>query len=72
MIDKINKAHHLLREVAQEMAENPKLDYRQMMWGELGYQTLCGIVDVQMDIRVLSEVSKSKVTKEERIKKYVR
>lgn len=74
MLDKISKAYGLLYEVAEEIAKNPEKEnqYKYIMWQGLGYQTICEIDNVCMDIRVMSGVSKSKKSKEERAKRYAR
>lgn len=72
MLDKINKAHSLLVEVARELAENQDKDYKDYFYEELGYQTICEIDNVAMDIRALAGISKSKKPIEERVRKYVK
>jgi hypothetical protein len=70
--NKINEAYKILCEVAKEIANNPEKNYKEEILEGIGYQVICEIDNVCMDIRVMSGVSKSKRSKEERVKKYAR
>ena len=72
----IDKIGELLYETAKIMSNNDDIDWKDLMYMKDGLGRSCATLletwyEKVMDIRVISGVSRSKISKEERAKKYI-
>lgn len=76
VIEEINNIQNSLYNVAKIMANNDDIDWKKLMYTDDGLGRNCAMLletwyDAVMDIRVISGVSRSKIPKEKRMKKYI-
>ena len=76
VIEEINNIENSLYNVAKIMANNDDIDWKDLMYMKDALGRNCAALletwyEKVMDIRVISGVSRSKITKEERAKKYI-
>ena len=76
VIEEINNVESSLYNIAKIMSDNDNIDWKKLMYTEDGLERNCAMLletwyDAVMDIRVISGVSRSKISKEERAKKYI-
>ena len=76
VIEEINNINSSLYNVAKIMANNDDIDWKDIMYMKDALGRSCAMLletwyDAVMDIRVISGVSRSKISKEERAKKYI-
>ena len=76
VIEEINNINSSLYNVAKIMSNNDDIDWRELMYMKDALGRSCAMLletwyDKVMDIRVISGVSKSKIPKEKRAKKYI-
>ena len=76
VIEEINNVESSLYNIAKIMANNDDIDWKKLMYTEDGLGRSCAKLletwyEKVMDIRVISGVSRSKISKEERAKKYI-
>ena len=71
----INKISELLYETAKIIATNQEIDWENIFsysYDDISYiNKIYDYHDIIMDIRVMTGISRSKITKEERAKKYI-
>ena len=76
VIEEINNIQNSLYNVAKIMSNNDDINWKDLMYMQDALGRNCAMLletwyDVVMDIRVISGVSRSKIPKEKRIKKYI-
>ena len=76
LIEEINNIENSLYNVAKRMANNDDIDWKDLMYMKDGLGRNCAALletwyEKVMDIRVISGVSRSKISKEKRAKKYI-
>ena len=76
VIEEINNIQNSLYNVAKIMANNDDIDWKKLMYTEDGLGRSCATLletwyEKVMDIRVISGVSRSRISKEKRAKKYI-
>ena len=76
VIEEINNIENSLYNVAKIMANNDDIDWKDLMYMKDALGRNCATLletwyEKVMDIRVISGVSRSKISKEERAKKYI-
>ena len=76
VIKEINNIENSLYNVAKIMANNDDIDWKKLMYTEDGLGRSCAKLletwyEKVMDIRVISGVSRSRISKEKRAKKYI-
>ena len=72
----IDKISELLYETAKIMSNNDDIDWKNLMYMKDGLGRSCATLletwyEKVMDIRVMTGISRSKISKEERAKKYI-
>ena len=76
VIEEINNIENSLYNVAKIMANNDDIDWKDLMYMKDASGRNCAALletwyEKVMDIRVISGVSRSKISKEKRAKKYI-
>ena len=76
VIEEINNVESSLYNIAKIMSNNDDIDWKKIMYMKDALGRDCAMLletwyDAVMDIRVISGVSRSKIPKEERAKKYI-
>lgn len=76
VIEEINNIENSLYNVAKIMANNDNIDWKDLMYMKDALGRNCAMLletwyEKVMDIRVISGVSRSKISKEKRAKKYI-
>ena len=76
VIEEINNINSSLYNVAKIMSNNDDIDWRELMYMKDALGRSCAMLletwyDKVMDIRVISGVSRSRISKEKRAKKYI-
>ena len=76
VIEEINNIENSLYNVAKIMANNDDIDWKDLMYMKDALGRNCATLletwyEKVMDIRVISGVSRSKISKEKRAKKYI-
>ena len=76
VIEEINNINSSLYNVAKIMANNDDIDWKDLMYMKDALGRDCATLletwyEKVMDIRVISGVSRSKISKEKRAKKYI-
>ena len=76
VIEEINNIENSLYNVAKIMANNDDIDWKNLMYMKDGLGRNCATLletwyEKVMDIRVISGVSRSRISKEKRAKKYI-
>ena len=76
VIEEINNIENSLYNVAKIMANNDNIDWKDLMYMKDALGKNCAALletwyEKVMDIRVISGVSRSKISKEKRAKKYI-
>ena len=77
VIEEINNIENSLYNVAKIMANNDDIDWKDLMYMKDALGRNCAALletwyEKVMDIRVISGVSRSKISKEKRAKKYIK
>ena len=76
VIEEINNVESSLYNIAKIMSNNDDIDWKKLMYTEDGLGRSCAKLletwyEKVMDIRVISGVSRSRISKEKRAKKYI-
>ena len=76
VIEEINNVESSLYNIAKIMANNDDIDWKKLMYTKDALGRSCATLletwyEKVMDIRVISGVSRSKISKEKRAKKYI-